>query len=160
MNERYNVGPLDWLEGNIDHYAAKIGVKCESPIELGMLRAFLAMRLGDRRIKIDGLEAGAVLTEWEATVYPQHKAGDYRLDFAIEVTVGDKSVWLGVECDGHDFHERTKEQAARDKLRDRTLTSAGYRMLRFTGSEIHRDNMGCVLQVHKLIIQLAGELAA
>ena len=50
---------------------------------------------------------------------------------------------LAVECDGHDFHERTKEQAARDRSRDRELQDAGVTIYRFTGSEIHNDPIGC-----------------
>lgn len=44
-----------------------------------------------------------------------------------------------IEIDGHDFHERTKEQAQRDKSRDRYLTAEGYTVFRFTGSEVYRD---------------------
>lgn len=47
-------------------------------------------------------------------------------------------VALAVECDGHDFHEKTKEQARRDKSRDRILISHGIHTIRFTGSEIFR----------------------
>jgi hypothetical protein len=47
--------------------------------------------------------------------------------------------YVAVECDGHDFHEKTKAQAARDKKRDRDLQSLGWRVLRFTGSEVFRD---------------------
>jgi hypothetical protein len=42
-------------------------------------------------------------------------------------------------CDGHDYHERTKEQAERDKSRDRALKRAGYDVIHFTGREIWRD---------------------
>lgn len=52
-----------------------------------------------------------------------------------------------VECDGHDFHERTKDQAQHDKARDRVFTAAGYRTLRFTGSEIHRNPIKCAVEV-------------
>jgi very-short-patch-repair endonuclease len=48
-----------------------------------------------------------------------------------------------VECDGHDFHEKTKEQARRDKQRDRFLQSRGYKVLRYTGSEIWADPTEC-----------------
>jgi very-short-patch-repair endonuclease len=67
----------------------------------------------------------------------------YRVDFllcAICQGVGRKVV---VECDGHDFHEKTKEQAAKDKQRDRTLTKHGYTVVRFTGSEIWDNPCGC-----------------
>src|SRR5690606_35457447 len=54
-------------------------------------------------------------------IYPQVLIGHYRVDFMIECR---DSIAEGVivECDGHEFHERTKEQAARDKARDRFLT--------------------------------------
>lgn len=52
-----------------------------------------------------------------------------------------------VECDGHEFHERTKEQAAKDRARDRASVMGGYDVFRFTGSELWRDPMGCAEQV-------------
>jgi len=74
----------------------------------------------------------------------------YRADFLLTVRLG--GVVLGrlvVECDGHDFHERTKDQAARDRSRDRVMTLAGYKVMRFTGSEIHRDLMSCVADANQ-----------
>jgi len=72
-------------------------------------------------------------------LYPQITIGDYRVDFLLRSTLHGKSSHLIVECDGHDFHEKTKEQAARDKARDRYLVSQGYRVIRYAGSEIYRD---------------------
>lgn len=54
---------------------------------------------------------------------------------------------LILECDGHDFHERTKEQAARDRARDRVAQLEGLPILRFTGSEIWNDPLGCADEV-------------
>lgn len=48
-----------------------------------------------------------------------------------------------VECDGHEFHERTKHQAQRDRSRDRELQRSGYRVFRFTGSELFKDPFAC-----------------
>jgi|SRR5665213_3295104 len=48
-----------------------------------------------------------------------------------------------VECDGHEWHERTKEQAKSDKQRDRQLQAHGYVVFRFTGSEIYEDPDAC-----------------
>lgn len=59
----------------------------------------------------------------------------YRLDVAV--FVGPHK--FAVELDGHDWHERLKEQVARDKARDRALTMAGWRVLRFAGSEVWAD---------------------
>lgn len=94
-------------------------------------------------------------------VEPQVPIGRYRVDFIVsawtEGTVYSKSGridgvarWrrLIVECDGHDFHEKTKAQAAKDKARDRELTSHGYEIFRFTGSELWRDPWECARQVY------------
>lgn len=54
---------------------------------------------------------------------------------------------LIVECDGHDFHERTKEQAKRDRSRDRRALLHGIEVMRFTGSEIWNDPWGCAGEV-------------
>ena len=44
---------------------------------------------------------------------------------------------------GHEFHGKTRQQAARDKGRDRDLTSNGIKVFRFTGSEIWKDPGTC-----------------
>lgn len=68
-----------------------------------------------------------------------------------------KWVSLVVECDGHDFHEKTKEQAKRDKSRDRDLQAAGITVLRFTGSEIYNDINQCIIDIELVIKQLINE---
>lgn len=79
----------------------------------------------------------------------------YRVDFGIvgERGHGGTDLRIVVETDGHDFHERTKEQAARDKRRDRELSATGWTVLRFTGSEVWRDPGACVTQVQELLIR-------
>lgn len=67
----------------------------------------------------------------------QRQIGQYKVDFLVTATFSDDKIII--ECDGHDFHEKTKEQAKHDKERDRYLTSQGYKILRYTGSEIYND---------------------
>src|SRR5262249_54867374 len=62
-----------------------------------------------------------------------------------------RSHFLAVECDGHEFHERNKEQAARDKSRDRWLAQGRIPVMRFTGSEINRDATACAMEVHEYL---------
>ena len=71
----------------------------------------------------------------------QHPVGPYFADFAFPATR------VVVECDGHEFHERTKEQAAHDRQRDRYMQCEGWLVLRFTGSEIHKNAFACAEQV-------------
>ncbi|MFC5587581.1 endonuclease domain-containing protein [Sporosarcina soli] len=76
----------------------------------------------------------------------------YRVDIFIVVENYDgDSFAFAIECDGHDFHQKTKEQVARDKKRERDLMSAGCRVIRFTGSEIVDNPDGCATEVFKII---------
>jgi very-short-patch-repair endonuclease len=80
----------------------------------------------------------------------QHRLLDWPADFVLSCpSISSKKVI--VECDGHDFHERTKEQAARDRSRDRATQAAGHIMLRYTGSEIYRDPLGCARNALKTL---------
>lgn len=78
-------------------------------------------------------------------IEPQKKVEKFVVDYVISV-LDEKSgrrYYLAVECDGHDFHERTKEQAKKDRSRDRRLQELGFTVYRFTGSEIHNDPIKC-----------------
>jgi very-short-patch-repair endonuclease len=75
----------------------------------------------------------------------------YRVDFLIVIVTPNKPLEFVVECDGHDFHEKTKEQAKRDKSRDRDLLKRYSAVLRFTGSEINNDPFGCANEVIDII---------
>lgn len=72
-----------------------------------------------------------------------------RLDFAV-IGGGTRIV---VEADGHDFHERTKEQARKDRSTDRWLQEHGWTVLRFTGSEIYADAGACADQIERAMRQ-------
>ena len=124
---------------------AALKIKCE----IGGSE-FLEVLLVDReeRLGKGGGPHGMTLYVW-----PQAKIGGHRADFLIFalhfVSKESPPPWrkLVVECDGHDFHERTKEQAAKDRALDRSMMLIGQEFLRFTGSEIWRDPMGCADQI-------------
>lgn len=78
---------------------------------------------------------------------PQHQIGQYRVDFAIPHKL------IVIELDGHRFH-KTKEQRTSDAKRERDLQCNGWRVIRFTGSEIYSDTRQCVEQVKLIIEQL------
>lgn len=85
----------------------------------------------------------------ELIITPQKKIGKYTVDFLVTADFSDDGVVI--ECDGHDFHEKTKEQAKHDKERDRYLTSLGLKILRYTGSEIYNDFVGIEKQLITLL---------
>lgn len=115
-------------EDAVDHL---LGL-CESPIEELFLLA-----IGETLVR----------DPWYA-VSPQMQIGQYRVDFVVRYLAGKwGDVDVVVECDGHDFHEKTREQAERDKKRDRAITAEGYTVMRFSGRELYRDPFACVEEV-------------
>ena len=123
---------------------------CESPIERKLLPHLVLLKpamLGHRW--------GSTLDNAvEVLLKPQHEIGDYRVDFAMIVRPAfdpRPSLQVAIECDGHEFHDATKEAAARDKRRANDLQIAGWRLMRFSGRQIHENAAGCAEQVGFLI---------
>jgi very-short-patch-repair endonuclease len=54
---------------------------------------------------------------------------------------------IAVELDGHDFHERTKEQVAYRNRRDRVLQRHGWTVLHISGSELVRTQVEALREV-------------
>lgn len=73
----------------------------------------------------------------------------YRVDFIIKSKKRNKEYII--ECDGHDFHEITKEQASRDKQRDRDFLTINIPTVRFSGSEIWNNSKTCVEEIMLII---------
>lgn len=109
---------------------------------------------------------------FSVNVVPQYRFGEYHpdsgrrfvLDFMIGIDLGCKAkeyneygLKFCIECDGHNFHEKTKEQVARDKERDRVLTHYNYTVIRFSGSEIYNDPWYCADVVAEIVIQKINE---
>lgn len=84
---------------------------------------------------------------WTIIIEPQRWFERYRVDFFISYPFFGERLEIVVECDGHDFHERTKAQAKRDRQRDRALQRLGAEVFRFTGSEIVAAQLLCADEV-------------
>ncbi len=108
---------------------------CGSPIEKMM---FMAIKL-----------IGQISHPGRFFVEKQKHIGPYRVDLLISYTHldGDKCHKVVVECDGHDFHEKTRIQASSDKKRDRFLQKEGYSVLRYSGSDVWKDSFLCAEEV-------------
>ncbi len=138
--------------GFLCHYLAEdLAPLVESEIELSVLTTLVLIgRLTKMNFYV-GEEPPA--NSRDIQIIPQYQWNNFRIDFCLNA-YGQKSVFI--ECDGHDFHERTKEQAERDRSRDRAVQFAGIPILRFTGREIWRD----VSQVTVEILNFLGSVRA
>jgi very-short-patch-repair endonuclease len=68
---------------------------------------------------------------------PQVIVGPYRVDLAV----AEKKI--AIELDGHEFH-KTRSQRTNDAKRERYLQKLGWQVIRFTGTEIHKDVLECI----------------
>lgn len=129
-------------------------LRSESPIELALgLSIAGILRIGRAKTLIifdSEIEAYRELFPTGILLVPQYPFQKYRIDWAIL----DPDCTIFVECDGHNFHERTKEQAARDRQKDRAIQRSGIPVFRFTGSEIYADPTNCAYQTIELLIKL------
>jgi very-short-patch-repair endonuclease len=118
-----------------------------SPLELAFADAFIrvggAFMLHPRPGKNTAPVIGRV---GDVTLFVQQPIERYRADFWLTVNCAEGGNVV-VEIDGHEWHERTPEQAARDKRRDRVIASVlRCPVLRFTGREMHRDPDACLAE--------------
>lgn len=112
--------------------------------------------------KIEAARRALSYDPLELYLTPQHETSagsgkSYRLDFAVRPE--DVDEWresnergicfpdIAVEIDGHEWHERTKEQVASRNRRDRALQSVGWKVFHFSGSEVVRRPLECVTEV-------------
>lgn len=141
------LGTRSVLLGAYDCKMYESMINCESPIE-----QLMALALLDCRERIDFSFDDKIY--WLATNNQEEieiKSKKYRVDFYLHfVFKYDKNIGelnLIIECDGHDFHEKTKEQVIKGNERDRELQKENYDILHFSGSEIYNHLFNCEKEI-------------
>jgi 5-methylcytosine-specific restriction endonuclease McrA len=129
------------LEDLRDQFANAAANLCESPTEQLMLAGLL------RRIRppVDIWDTTMPFEKPKAefVIAPRYQIGEHHVDFAIFVKILVlKEIKIIVECDSHE-----------NERRDRDVLTAGWKMLKFTGSEIRRNWNACVDRVDELIAE-------
>jgi very-short-patch-repair endonuclease len=114
--------------------------RCESPIELGFCLSLFQVQ-GITAVEGDFtptllprlVSGGRVIA-----VFAQQPILHYRADFllvGLSPTLAEPQ-FIVIECDGAAFHS-TREQVRRDVGRQAALVNTGFRVIRFTGSQIY-----------------------
>jgi very-short-patch-repair endonuclease len=153
---------------------AELLKECESPLEQMLVLEFANVfdakpcgRVEERYLR--GILIFPNVDRFSIAIRQQHvistRRKNYRADFYISVEdwnweegKHEQLVKMIVEVDGHDFHERTKEQAEYDRSRDRSMTAEGYMVLRFTGREVYRDASEVASEIESVLIEQATKL--
>lgn len=122
-----------------------------SPIEQLFESAILALTqiIGE---KCDFFRGGNGWTFSGIQICPQHKIGKYKADYLLckqnnDVIANTKgSIDIIVELDGHAFHDKDERQRRYEKKRDRDMQKLGYKVFRYTGSEIVKDPFAAAIE--------------
>ena len=152
MIEKIRAAMIGEVDNQIEKLLPILRQHCESPIDVALGMAIL---MHDRIIAQNPMSM-FVARDPERypdecrLLVPQFYHRNKRIDFLL---IDSKNCCIFVECDGHDFHERTKEQAMRDRRRDRDLQRSGVPILRFTGAEIYRDPAACAHEIFDILIE-------
>lgn len=111
---------------------------CDSPIEIIL------------SIALNILTEGKLYFETQYEIETKNKK--YIVDFLI---FGDefvnsflrKNFQLIIECDGYEFHQKTKKQVDYDNQREYDLKMEKYEILRFSGSKIYNEPIKCAEEI-------------
>lgn len=122
-------------------------------VAVGVTRAG-SVRLADPEAPASDIRSAPLV------ITPQAAFGYRRLDFLLSWRASRlaEARTIVVECDGHRFHERTEDQARRDRQRDRDIQRAGMMVFRFTGAEIWEDAIACAEEGVRCVMATRGQL--
>jgi very-short-patch-repair endonuclease len=134
------------------HLGGQIG-RCRSPIEQRFLSALFFMT------------DNAWMPAWDAPTIAVHMPSkirlqvqvpveQYKIDFVMVTRYERK---FAIEIDGYTYHGATPEQFTHDSARQRFITERGYTFLRFSGQEIAKRPVACVMETMKCVKNASTE---
>lgn len=119
---------------------------CETPIEKIFLPWLVFADYGPDILTTPALvfdhRKTGLAPDCDLFIVPQFRFAGYRLDFAIFYKTKSGTRILCVECDGGDYHDRT-----RDNFRDKELSRYGVETVRLSGSEIVTHKTSSIAKV-------------
>lgn len=136
-------------ECDYDYRMMEAIIDCESPVE-----QLLAIEMEKIDLKcINFYNPFIDIIDIEKQVDIKCGRNKYRVDFQIPVIYkNQENIMFVIECDGHEFHQKTKEQVEKDNKRQRDLQEAGYEVIRFSGTEIWHRPYKCACEVKNIIL--------
>ncbi len=107
---------------------------------------------------VDSLLEPAMRRLFQAHRLPRYKFHAVIAGFEVDFWIVGSPVVL--ECDGWEFHAKTRAQQEADNARDAALASAGYLTVRFTYNQIVRHPAAQAQRIRALVRRWAPELVA
>ena len=129
-------------------------IMCEdikSPIEQIFITAF------DLYIAQEGKENIFLFSQAPIEIGKKKYVADFLFEYDPYVNQYDTDVKIVIECDGYEFHQKTKEQVQHDNEREYDLKMAGYEVLRFSGTQIFNNPLKCAEDTYNYILKRIKE---
>ena len=140
--EKVDVSGLSYGPFHVCGFDYKV---CKSPIEVIFAFAFDILK-----VKI--FENGLFELEPQAEIMCNDKK--YIADFLFD----GGNFKLVIECDGHEFHKKTKAQVEKDNNREYDMKLSGYDVIRLSGSQIYNEPWTCAEKIYDYIIKKVNEV--
>lgn len=130
----------------------------KSPIEQIFMTAFEAYcKLENKKNIYLFPQKEVICNEKKYYIDFEFEADEYLTHLIFGEEIKNEKFKLAIECDGYEFHQKTKEQVQRDNEREYDLKMAGYEVLRFSGTQIYNDPLKCAKDTYNYIIQRIKE---
>lgn len=124
-------------------------IDCESPIEQLLSIELANIQLENINLYNPYIDVVAIEKQKELNV----NGKKYRVDFLITVIYkNQEEKKYVIECDGYEFHQKTKQQVENDNKRQRNLQKEGYEIIRFSGTEIYHKPYQCAIEIKNIIL--------
>jgi very-short-patch-repair endonuclease len=130
-------------------------VPFESPLEAIFFAWWWAWEMGRTTLYFENLCGPWLYLRPQHWVEVEEKR--YRLDFLVQPAIlsADMAKYqdrhfpkVAIELDGHEFHEKTREQVTAGNQRDRALQKAGWTVFHVSGSELFRRPKDVTREIH------------
>jgi hypothetical protein len=149
IDEYSRIEAIGWgsaVQGDLEDYIERKIIK--SPIEQMF---FVAWKYGcqdkNDTFLVPQVKVGKFFIDFEADIMGHFVNHEFPFNDKTLFSLSQELPKIAIELDGHDFHEKTKDQVAKDKKRERFIVGQGYTVYRFSGSEVFRRPLDCVSEV-------------
>lgn len=123
----------------------------KSPIEQVFITAF------DLYVMLENKEPVFLFSQMPIEIGTKKYIADFYFEEDVYVNKFNTDKKIIIECDGHQFHQKTKEQVKHDNEREYDLKMAGYEILRFSGSQIYNEPLKCAEDTYNYIMKSIKE---
>lgn len=127
---------------------------CQSPIEKIFCMEVLCLMEILKQDDRDHDYAFALEPQSSIEVNGHSYRPDFKLSFVSYITLKEHTIYI--DCDGHRFHEKTKEQVKYSNNRDYDFKISGEDLLHFSGSQIYNNCGKCALDAIRFLLKKGG----